>query len=358
MRLSWAVVGFLAVKITGLAVNAATFPTLRPAPATRAVGPRVSILVPARNEARRLPRTLPALLAQPADEILLLDDCSEDATAEIAESLVGDDSRVKVLTGRPLPDGWTGKNWACHQLAEAATGDLLVFCDADVRLAPGALDAVIAESRRQAADVFSVFPRQETATTGERTLIPLIDDVLLAFLPFRLLSLPIPAAATANGQLLAFRRGVYNALGGHSGVRQAIVEDVRLALHTRRMGHRLGLALGGDLVSARMYEGYRAAVRGFGKSLLAAHGGSRTLLGMSAAWHLLAYTAPWLKAGSGRTWRLAALLGLVERVLVNAKTGRGAWWEAALVPVTPLAAIPVYVEAARRTTTWKGRSYP
>jgi hypothetical protein len=155
-----------------------------------------------------------------------------------------------------------------------------------------------------------------------------------------------------------FRRRAYDRLGGHAAVAGDITEDLALARRARRAGLRLGLALGGNLVGARMYSGYADSVRGFGKNLRAAHGGHDAALAATAAWHLLAYTLPWLAWRRGRAWQAAAVLGLVQRVLVNAKTGRGAPGEAALVPVTPLAALPVYALAFRRSARWKGRSYP
>jgi glycosyltransferase involved in cell wall biosynthesis len=353
--LSGLVLAFHVVKVAGLASNLSAFPTL--ATGQRAPGrPRTSILVPARNEADRLPETLPGLLRQPADEILVLDDASTDGTAAVVAAVA--DPRLRLLRGSPPPAGWVGKNWACHQLARAATGDLLVFCDADVRLRPGALEAVWANCRRQRADVFSVFPRQITGSLGERLLVPLIDENLLAFLPHRLLDADVPSAAAANGQLLAFRRRAYRAVGGHEAVRDRIVEDLALARRSRRLGLKLGLALGGDLVATRMYDGYGDAVRGLGKSLRAAHGGSDLALAATYAWNLTAYTVPWLRWRRGRAWRWAAVLGLVERALVNAKTGRGSYAEAALVPVTAPAAAPMYAVALRRVARWKGRRYP
>jgi glycosyltransferase involved in cell wall biosynthesis len=356
------VAGFHLLKLAGLASNLRAFPTLAAAPATGPVPlPRTSLLVPARDEADRLPHSLPGLLAQPATEILVLDDGSRDGTPAVVRRLAGTDPRVRLLTGAPLPPGWVGKNWACHQLARAATGDLLVFCDADVRLRPGALPAAWAEMRRQRSDVFSVFPRQLTGTLGERLLVPLIDENLLAFLPHRLLALPVPAAAVANGQFLAFRREAYRVTGGHRAVAGHVVEDLALARSARRAGLRLGLALGGDLVQARMYHGYRDAVRGLGKSLRAAHAGSSRMLAASAAVNLAAYTLPWLRwhvpGWLGLAWRFAALAGPVERMLVNAKTGRRCHAEAALVPLIAPAALPVYLVALRRAARWKGRSY-
>jgi hypothetical protein len=352
---------FHLVKLAGLAINLPAFPVLGRRSAAAGRQPQTSLLVPARDEAERLPDALPGLLAQPATEILVLDDGSTDGTADVVRKAAAQDARVRLLTGQPVPPGWVGKNWACHQLAQAATGELLVFCDADVLLNPGALPAVWAEMSRQHSDVFSVFPRQLTGTLGERLLVPLIDENLLAFLPHHLLAMPVPAAAVANGQFLAFRRGAYRAAGGHRGVAGQIVEDLALARVARRAGLRLGLALGGDLIAARMYRGYAEVVRGTGKSMRAAHGGSDAALMASAAFNLAAYTLPWLRWGSagrlGLIWRAVAVAGLVERLLVNAKTGRGAYPEALLVPIIAPAAVPVYLLALRRTAVWKGRSY-
>jgi glycosyltransferase involved in cell wall biosynthesis len=348
---------FHAVKLGGIAANMIMFPVLRADP--DAPGrPATSVLVPARDEAHRLPAALAALRAQEAAEILVLDDESADDTASVVERAAAADQRVRLLRGTPVPAGWTGKNWACQQLADAARGELLVFCDADVSLAPGALDAIWSGMRRQRADVFSVFPRQRTVTPGERLLVPLIDEVLLAFLPHVLLRLPVTGAATANGQLLAFRRAAYRTLGGHASVAGKLVEDVAMARRVRAVGWPLGLALGGDLVSARMYRGYRESVRGFGKSLREAHGGSDVALAGALGWHILAYTVPWMLARHNWTWRVIGALGLAQRLLVNLKTGRRAPAEAALVPVTPLAALPAYVLAFRRAATWKSRRYP
>lgn len=355
-----AVAAFHAVKLAGLAANLVLFPSLAragPRPPGRP-WPAMSLLVPARDEAHRLPATLPGLCAQDATEILILNDQSTDATAALVRAAAAADPRVRLLDGTPPPRGWTGKNWACHKLAAAAGGDVLVFCDADVRLAPGALAACWRQMCAQHADVFSVFPRQRTGSVGERLLVPLIDEVLLAFLPHPLLRLPAPGAATANGQLLMFRRASYQAVGGHRAVAGDLAEDVALARRARRLGLRLGLALGGGLASTRMYRGYRESVAGFGKNLRAAHGNSDLWLAGTAAWHLLAYSWPWLRWRRGHAWRACALLGLAQRLLVNAKTGRRAPAEALLVPITPLAALPVYALAFRRTAHWKGRSYP
>jgi glycosyltransferase involved in cell wall biosynthesis len=352
------VAGFLLLKLANLTVNLVTFPRLDPS-RRRAESEPVSLLVPARNEAEGLAGTLPSLLDQPAAEVLLLDDRSTDGTAELAQRLAGHDQRFRVVPGCQAPPGWIGKTWACHQLAEAATGSVLVFVDADIRLAPGALQALAWQRHAQRADVFSVFAQQVTGSLGERLIAPVIDDVLLCFLPHPLLRAPAASAATASGGLLAFTRPAYQRLGGFASVRCELVEDVAIARRTRRLGLRLGLALGGDLVSTRMYTGYVDAVTAFARGV---HGIYRTLparrllLTALGLWHVLAYTLP-LLLSRRPAWAVLCAAGAAERLLVEAKTGRRQWGEALLMPLTPIAMLPVLARAMRRRQQWNGRHY-
>ncbi|MBA2388995.1 MAG: glycosyltransferase [Geodermatophilaceae bacterium] len=355
MTLYRLVAAFLLLKLINLGINLVAFPRLDHRRRRRDPG-LVSLLVPARDEADHLARTLPAFLAQPVAEVILLDDGSSDETPQLARDIAAGDPRLHVLTGRPTPPGWTGKTWACHQLAAAATGSTLLFCDADVDLGPGAVDAVAWHRDRQDADVFSVFARQVTGSLAERMLAPVIDDVLLCFLPHPLLRAPAPAAATASGGLLAMSRTVYDRLGGFAAVRTELVEDVALARRTRRQGLRLGLALGGELVSTRMYRGYADAVVAFGRGVHGVVGPRRLLLVLIGGWHLLAYTVPLLLCRR-RAWRWLLLAGALERLAVEAKTGRRQWADALLMPLTPPAMLPVLARAMHREQRWKGRVY-
>ncbi len=360
-----AVTAFLFLKLSVLILNLWQFPVLgrspkvspRDAVPPARPQPRVSLLVPMRNEAARLAASVPAILAQGADEIIMLDDESADGTGALARALVAGHPRARVENGVPAPPGWAGKNWACHQLAVRASGSLLVFCDADVLLAEGAIDTVITEMQVQQADVLSVFPRQITATLGEHLITPLIDDVLLCFLPFPLLSADVPEAATANGSLLAFTRPAYRHCGGFAAVRSELIEDVAIARRVRKAGLKLGLVLGGQLVATRMYRDYREVLGGMSRGLLPVTGGSRSRLVLGAGWHLLAYTLPWGLACRRHGWGLPLALGVAERALVELKTGRQTVWQAALVPLSPLAAAPIVARALRRNQRWKGRVY-
>ncbi len=354
---------FLAVKLLVLTINFVAFPVLKREEDENLKDDEdlsdVSVLIPARDEAGRLPATLPAMLATRNAEVLILDDNSTDGTAAIAQDIIDRSGhpRARVLTGEVLPQGWTGKTWACEQLAAAATGDTFVFFDSDVTVEPGALAAIVAEKRRSQSDVFSVFPRQDTGSLGEHLVVPTIDAVLLSLLPHPLLRLPIPAAATAHGACLVFDRDSFARVGGFASVRHRIVEDVAMARHTRSSGLGLGLALGGDLLHVRMYTCYTDVIRGLSRGLMPMAGGSKPVLVVGWAAHAAAYTLPLVLLPRDRRWAAPLLMGILERGLVEVKTRRYAVWQAVLSPAIAPAMLPLVLRALRGRPTWRGRTY-
>lgn len=350
---------FMLMRLGILLVNGWLFPRLSPLgpqPNSAKLSLKVSLLVPARNEAINLAETLPRLLAQPAAEILLLDDRSEDQTAALACALASSDPRFSLLPGQPLPGGWLGKNWACHQLAQAASGEVLVFTDADVYWEPGALEGLLAHLER--ADLVSVFPRQRTHSLIERILVPLVDVALLTGIPYPLIRSQSrhPLATAANGQVMVFSRAIYQACGGHQAVRKEVLEDVRLGQAVKRVGGRLELLLGDGLLSVRMYRSYAAITEGFGKNFPSFHLGNPLVLGISWVGHLVLYSGSWGLGLLNPLWWVVAGLGLLERLLVNLKTHREPW-EVLLVPLAPFFSIPIYLQSLKRRFTWKGRVY-
>jgi len=316
---------FPALALFGIAVisilNALTFPRLRLRQAGKT--PLVSILIPARNEADNIGSTLRLLLEQdyPSFEIIVLDDNSSDGTLEIARSVSDTDPRAYVLSGLPLPDGWLGKNWACHQLARRARGDLLLFTDADVRWNPGALSAVVRHSDENCADLLAIFPTQETVTWGERLVVPLMGLAISGYLPVLAVHhIPWAAFAAANGQCLLFDRGAYVRIGGHQAVKTSLIEDVSLARHVKRRGLRLRMADGAGLVSNRMYHTWAEVRNGFAKNIVAGHGGL-FFLTLSTIFHWMIFVLPWFWLFID--WRSAFLLilpGIVIRALSAALT--------------------------------------
>ncbi len=355
----WLALALLALGWSVALVNACTFPSLaraaRPPAARR---PTVSLLVPARDERATLPATLPGWLAQGPEELLVLDDASSDGTGAYLDEVALTAPALRVLRGSALPAGWSGKNWACQQLAAAAKGELLVFTDADVRWEAGALEAVRSAQTRLGADLLTCWPRQRCHSLGERLLVPLVDMLLLSTLPAPLARLRHVASATgANGQLMAWTRDAYERFGGHAAVRAEVLEDVRLAQRVKRLGGRVALTLGRELVSTRMYDGYGAAVRGFAKNILAAAGSPLVLL---AVWllNLTTYTLAWPFALLEPRWWGVVVAGVGLRALTNATAGR-APVEALLQPLAPLALAPVVCQALRWRGgyVWRGRRY-
>jgi chlorobactene glucosyltransferase len=265
---------FLMALLAVALVNARAMRPVGAAP-TPERWPAVSVLVPARNEASRLEVCLRSLLEQdyPAFEVLALDDESTDETAEILQSVAGRERRLRALTGDPIPGGWTGKAWACHQLSQAAGGEILFFTDADTIHGPQSIRRAVAALLAERADLLSVLPRQRTETWGERLLVPILPWSVLAFFPLPLAyRLRLPFLPVAVGQALLFPADSYHRMGGHAAVRASVVEDIALARRADALGARWRLADGTQEIDCRMYAGLRDALDGLGKNLFAVFG--------------------------------------------------------------------------------------
>jgi chlorobactene glucosyltransferase len=259
------------------------------------------VLVPARNEAAVIAGTVTRLLKQSYShfELIILDDNSEDGTGSLARAAAGGDSRLRVIAGRALPSGWAGKNWACHQLSQAALGDILLFTDADTIWAEDGLAAVIDEMQRGRADLQTVWPTQITETWAERLTVPNMALVVIGYLPVLATHyLPLAAFGAANGQVMAFRRAAYDAIKGHEGVAGEVVEDVKLARRIKGACLRLRMADGNRHVSCRMYTDWPGVRNGFAKSLVGGHG-SVTGVILSILFHVVVFLIPslWLLLG-------------------------------------------------------------
>ncbi len=223
----------------------------------------VSVVVPARNEEANLANCLGSLAGQSgvSYEVIVVDDHSTDRTREIAASFP-----VRVIEADPLPDGWSGKCNACWTGARVATGKWLLFTDADTRHASSSIVAGVREAEEQGAALLSYSPKQEVHSFAERALMPLIFAELAVTYRPREVSDPNSPAAAANGQYLLIRRDAYDAVGGHSAVAKAILEDVELARHVKRAGYRLQFRLS-DRVSTRMYRSFSQMWEGWTKNL-------------------------------------------------------------------------------------------
>jgi len=373
--LAWtlaATAGLTVLLAANLAANLACFRRPRPARSGSLPEGRVSILVPARNEAARIAPCIRSLAALegPVLEILVLDDRSDDGTADVVREAAAGDARVRVLEGAALPEGWTGKAWACAQLAEASRGDWLLFTDADTRHEPGALAAALAVSGDAA--LVSLWPGQELGTWSERLVVPFMLVLLLVFLPHWMPGRTRSLGA-ANGQFMLFRRRAYEAVGGHAAVRSHLVDDVALARALRENGETLRNRNGAGWVRCRMYENAAGVWEGFSKNLRAGFEGSTcSFLAFHAVefgWGLWPFL---VLAGLGLTGMVcqdvpAAMLAGVQAVLVLAMRGaiasacRQPWTTVLLHPIGQAVVFAIAANSwrlyAARRVTWKGRAY-
>jgi chlorobactene glucosyltransferase len=234
--------------------------------------PRVSILVPARDEEDNIEVCVRSLLAQDYSdfEVVALNDESTDRTGAILAALDGE-SRLRVLNGKPLPPDWLGKHWACHQLAQAATGELLLFTDADTRHHPLALRDAVGALHAERADLLTALPRQIVGSWAERLIVPIIPWSLFALVPLALAHrLRRTSLVVAVGQYMLLRREAYDRSGGHAAVRQNAVDDIALGRRVVASGLRWRLVDGGERVRCRMYRNTRQVIEGLSKNLFAA----------------------------------------------------------------------------------------
>ncbi len=343
-------------------------PLAAPSPVTE----RVSILVPARDEARRIAPCLAALRASeglPDVEILVLDDGSTDGTADLARRAVGDDVRVRVIDGgdAPLPQGWIGKTWACARLAREATGSVLVFVDADVSVSPHGIAASVALLRTAGLDLVSPYPRQLADGLVPRLVQPLLQWSWATLLPLGIAeSSPRASLSAANGQLLVIDAGAYERAGGHGAVRGDVLDDVALLRAVKLAGGRGVVVDGTDVASCRMYDDADDLVEGYAKSLWSAFGSKAGAVGVVSLLSLL-YLVPPVAAVVGptsraRTWGVVGYAaGVAGRTLVARRT-RGRLLDSVAHPASVAVFGALVVESWRRhedgTLTWRGRRLP
>lgn len=360
--------GFISLALGIMVITAVSniffFPRLKPSqPSSQA---KLSILIPARNEAAVIGQTVRSLLAQnyPNFELILLDDQSDDGTGAIATQAAAGDGRFQLISGKPLPSGWLGKNWACHNLSQAASGEWLLFADADVHWEPTAIASQLAMAEKEQSDLLSVWPTQNTETWSERLVVSLLGFAILSYLPI----LPVhftnwPAFAAANGQCLLFQRNAYDLIGGHAAVQNNVIEDIALAKQIKKNKLRLRLADGNKLVNCRMYHNWPEVKAGFAKNILAGHGGSIPFLLVSTVFHWLVFLFPWLWfAVTLDIWPLVLLmLGVLLRMGTAVFTHQHPH-DAILLPLSVLLISRIAAQSIwwqlRGTTNWKGRTLP
>jgi chlorobactene glucosyltransferase len=359
----------------------ALLPPPRRAPPTGAAAPVVAAIVPARDEETNIARCLDGLLAQdyPAARLrlLMVDDHSADATRAIAGAVAARHPQLSILAAPPLPPRWVGKCHACWVGARAAPAqaEWLCFLDADVRAKPSLLARALATAEFHRLDLLSLAPRQELGSFAERLVMP-CGLYLLAFCQdLAKLQSGAGSDATATGQFMLVRRRMYETVGGHAAVHDAICEDVALARLVKAAGGRVALHDGREIISARMYTGWRSLWEGVAKNLVEMLGGPLPTVVTAVAGTVLAWAAVLIPAAdaascaagnSGGCFALAPALAASAAAAGFHMAGAHYFgiplWYGLLFPAGYTAGAVMAIDSLRLRlrgrVTWKGRTYP
>ena len=241
-------------------------PNLSDAPV--AAGRLVSVIVPARNESATIATVIRSILATTYDpmELLVVDDRSSDDTAGVVSRI--SDSRLRLIHGAELPEGWYGKPWACYQGYLAATGDLLLFTDADTQHDKELIGRAAGALIQEQAGLVTVSPLQRCVTFWERIVMPQIWFLLaLRYHPPTVNRARQERDVIANGQFILTTREAYEAVGTHAAVRREVAEDLALAQAYLRHGRKLHFAFAERLMETRMYQSLSQLIEGWSKNV-------------------------------------------------------------------------------------------
>ncbi|MBN8584259.1 MAG: glycosyltransferase [Ignavibacteria bacterium] len=234
--------------------------------------PFVSVLIPARNEEHNISQIVNSLLVQdyPSFEVIVLDDNSDDSTGEILHNIKKLHPQLKILNGKPLEKGWTGKCFACKQLFEASAGEYILFTDADTLHNKNSLRDSITIALKRDADMVTLFPKMTMVSFAEKLVMPMLWFTVMMMLPFYFVDKKgFIKFSIGIGPFMLFKRSAYAAIGGHDSVKNAIVEDVWLARKIKEHGLQLIVEDGQHMLSVRMYRNFKEIWNGFSKNIFA-----------------------------------------------------------------------------------------
>ncbi|TSD64128.1 glycosyltransferase [Inquilinus sp. KBS0705] len=322
---------------------------------------KVSILIPARNEAENIIALLQSIHAQDYKEyeVIILDDGSTDDTYALCEAFAAEHPKFKVIKGQPLPEGWLGKNFACYQLAGQATGKYYLFLDADEKVSNGLLNSAVHRMYLRSLSLLSLFTNQDMRSPGENIVVPLMHYILLNLLPLRMVFLSKSVSfSAASGQFMLFRADDYNEYQWHQLVKNKVVEDVEIMKLVKTSALNGEALLANGMISCRMYTGFNQAINGFGKNFLAAF--NYNVVGF-LVYLTLIIGGPAIVVMTLNLNFIAMMIGLIilTRIMISLSAGQSAWQNVLLHPLQMLSLLLIGITSIQKhltkTTEWKGR---
>ena len=323
---------------------------------------KVSILIPARNEAADILELLLSIKNQDYTnyEVIVLDDNSDDNTFGVVENFCLTNPQFKVVSGKALPQNWLGKNYACHQLSELATGKYLLFIDADESVKRGLINSLINRMEIGGLALLSVFTNQTIKSIGEWLTVPLMHFILLNLLPLRLVKLSKnPAFSAASGQCMFFNANNYKENHWHERVKHQVVEDVEIMKLVKQEKFNAEALLANGLIYCRMYQNLGESLNGFSKNLLAGFGNNIIIL---LLYQLLVTVGPVILILNFNIALLVLPLTLIvlTRMMISYLSGQNVLINLILHPLQMLFFLIISFISIKKhifkTSTWKGRT--
>lgn len=323
----------------------------------------VSVLIPARNEEAGLESCIKSVLSSNYNnyEVIIYDDLSTDSTFEIASDYAKKHSNVKVIKGTTLPEGWLGKNHACHNLANSAKGDYLLFLDADVNISPNTINNAVYNLEISNAGLLSIFPYQKLNTFGETLVVPLMNWVLLSFLPLIMVfKSQNKSFAAANGQFMLFNKNTYFEVGGHNAIKNNVLEDVTFCKKIKAENKKVITFISDGSVSCRMYSGFKSALNGFSKNFFAGFGFNYLLISLFMLLTIFVFLLPLFILPFKLIFTVPVTLVALSRVFISISSRRSIVFNLIFHPIQMLIVLFIGIKSTsnyyKRKSLWKERN--
>ncbi|RPI75926.1 MAG: glycosyltransferase [Ignavibacteriales bacterium] len=360
MILFFIVTFFLLITTCIVVYNFFSAPSLANKPTSDS--PFISVLIAARNEEKNISQCLENIQKQTYNnfEVLVLDDESTDGTSKIVEQHHLKDKRINLLSGEPLPENWKGKNWACHQLSQKAKGDKFLFIDADVRISPDTLSKAVSTLNLYRCSLLTIFPTQIISSFGEFFIVPLMNWLLLTFLPLKLVyKSSIVSFTAANGQFMLWEKDIYKKIGGHKTIGDKVVEDMELARLVKKNSGKVLTVLGDSDVFCRMYTSFMEGFNGFSKNFFPGFNIHPILFLLFISFLFLLYISPVLLFFVQDDFIIPLVIIFVQRLLISLKSRQRILSNVILHPfqifVMLITGINSVISISKNKLFWKGR---